>query len=203
MSITTYDGLKTSIANWLNRDDLVAVIPTFVSLAEAHISRELRHWKQEKRVTTSLDERYENLPNDWLEIKLITLTSGKMLKTISAGDMSERRAQSNAAGEPKFVRLSADQIEIYPTPNAPTDVNLLYYARVPSLSDASPTNWLLNDAPDILLYGSLIHSAPYLADDARTQVWASLYQNGLDKLNVENAKGQQHAGPLNMGVPRQ
>jgi len=201
MSITTYSGLKTAIADFLNRDDMASVIPTFISLAEAQISRDLRHWKQEKRVTTSADERYENLPNDWLGLKLATLTSGAMLQTISASDMSDRRARSDLVAEPRFIRSTADQIEFYPTPSAPTDINLLYYARVPTLSDAAPTNWLLSDAPDVLLYGSLVHSAPYLSDDARAQVWASLYQSGMDKLNFESAKGQL-SGPLKMGIPR-
>ena len=35
--------------------------------------------------------------------------------------------------------------------------------------------WLLLDAPDVYLYGTLIQSAPYLQDDARTQTWAALY----------------------------
>ena len=201
MAITTYAELKTSIADFLNRDDLTSIIPTFISLAEAQIARDLRHWKQEKRVTTSVDERYENLPNDWLELKMIALSSGKMLQTVSSSEMAERRSQSNIAAEPRLVRVTADQLEFYPTPNTATDISMLYYARIPALSDSATTNWLLTDAPDVFLYGSLVHSAPYLSDDARTQIWASLYQSGMDKLNLESDKGRV-TGPLKMGVPR-
>lgn len=201
MSITTYAELKTAMADFLNRDDLTAVIPTFISLAEAQIARDVRHWKQEKRVTTSVDERYENLPNDWLEIKLVALTTGKMLQTVSMSEMAEMRAASGTAATPRYVRLTADQIEFYPTPNAATDISMLYYARIPALSDTETTNWLLTDAPDVLLYGALMHSAPYLTDDARVPVWNSLYQAGVEKLNLESQKGRT-AGPMRMGVPR-
>jgi hypothetical protein len=201
MAITTYAELKSSIADFLNRDDLTSIIPTFISLAEAQIARELRHWKQEKRVTTSVDERYENLPNDWLELKMIALATGKMMQTVSSSEMAERRAQSNTAAEPRLVRVTADQLEFYPTPDTATNISMLYYARIPALSDSATTNWLLTDAPDVLLYGSLIHSAPYLSDDTRTQIWASLYQSGVDKLNLESDKGRV-TGPLKMGVPR-
>lgn len=201
MAIATYDELKTAIADFLNRDDLTAIIPTFISLAEAQIARDLRHWKQEKRVTTSVDERYENLPNDWLEIKLVALSTGKMLQTVSASEMSERRSQSDIAAEPRFVRMTADQIELYPTPSEAIDISMLYYARIPALSDTDTTNWLLTDAPDVLLYGSLVHSAPYLTDDNRASIWGALYQSGVDKLNLESQKGSI-AGPLRMGVPR-
>lgn len=201
MAIATYDELKTAIADFLNRDDLTAIIPTFISLAEAQIARDLRHWKQEKRVTTSVDERYENLPNDWLEIKLVALSTGKMLQTVSASEMSERRSQSDIAAEPRFVRMTADQIELYPTPSEAIDISMLYYARIPALSDTDTTNWLLTDAPDVLLYGSLVHSAPYLTDDNRASIWGALYQSGVDKLNLESQKGRI-TGPLKMGVPR-
>ena len=201
MSITTYSELKTAIADFLNRDDLTTVIPTFIALAEAQIARDVRHWKQEKRVTTSVDERYENLPNDWLEVKLVALTTGKMLQTVSMSEMAELRASSNAAGEPRYIRMTADQIEFYPTPSAATDISMLYYARTPALSDADTTNWLLTDAPDILLYGALIHSAPYLTDDQRAAVWGALYQAGVEKLSLENQKGRI-TGPMRMGVPR-
>ena len=200
MAITTYDELKDSIAKWLNRDDLTAVIPDFISLAEASISRDLRHFKQEKRVTTVANERYENLPNDWLEILQVQLTAGGIISSMSSVEMEKLRAQSDAAGTPKYMRLTADQIEFYPTPDADHEITLQYYARIPALTAVDNANWLLRDAPDVLLYGSLVASAPYLADDARTPIWASLYRAGIEGLNAESSKAK-HSGPLAMGVP--
>lgn len=201
MSITNYAELKSAIGDFLNRDDLTAVIPTFISLAEAQIARDIRHWKQEKRVTTSVDERYENLPNDWIEVKFVALSTGAMLETVYPSKMAQMRSVSDTPGTPRYVRMTADQLEFYPTPAAATDISMLYYARVPALSDAAPTNWLLSDAPDVLLYGALLHSAPYLSEDARASVWGSLYQSGVEKLNVENTRGRV-TGPLRMGISR-
>ena len=201
MAITTYAELKTAIANWLNRDDLTSVIPDFISLAEARIARDLRHWKQEKRVTTDVDERYENLPNDFIEIRQIQHTAGGAISSISSVEMEKLRGVSDVAGKPKYARLTADQIEFYPTPDTSYNISMLYYGRIPALSDAEPDNWLLRDAPDVFLYGALLQSAPYLVDDARVQVWAGLYQSGIEALNVENEKARV-SGPLSMGVPR-
>lgn len=52
MAITTYTELKSAIADFLNRDDLETVAPTFIALAEADINRRLRHWRMEKRAIT-------------------------------------------------------------------------------------------------------------------------------------------------------
>jgi len=201
MAITTYAELKSSIANWLNRDDLTAVIPDFIALAEAQIARDIRHWRQEKRVTTLVNEQYENLPIDWLEMIQIQLTAGGRLQVISAAELQERKEASSIAQKPKHYRLTSDQIEFYPAPDSSYEVAMQYYARVPALSDAETFNWILTEYPDIYLYGSLVHAAPYLADDQRITVWAALYQSAVDALNQDNTKSRV-SGPLRMGIPR-
>ncbi len=201
MAITTYDELKASIANWLNRDDLTAVIPDFISLAEAQIARDVRHWRQEKRVSTAANERYENLPIDWLEMIQIQLSEGGRLQAISAEGLQKLREESSAAQKPKYYRLTSDQIELYPVPDTTYEESMQYYARVPALTSVDFANWVLTYYPDVYLYGSLLHTAPYLADDQRTTVWASLYKSAVDVLNQDNEKSRV-SGPLRMGMPR-
>jgi len=201
MAITTYDELKASIANWLNRDDLTAVIPDFIALAEAQIARDVRHWRQEKRVSTTANERYENLPIDWLEMIQIQLSEGGRLQAISAEGLQKLREESSTAQKPKYYRLTSDQIELYPVPDTTYEVSMQYYARVPALTSVDFANWVLTYYPDVYLYVSLLHTAPYLADDQRTTVWASLYKSAVDALNQDNEKSRV-SGPLRMGMPR-
>jgi len=194
MSITTYSELKTAVADFLNRDDLTSVIPTFIALAEAQIAREVRHWLQEKRATATLNERYEVLPNDFLEMRRLELSDGSALRVVSGDVMADLRYKSgDIAGRPTSFRLTANNIEFFPTPSETYTMTMTYYARIDAISDEIPTNWLLQRYPDVLLYGSLVHSAPYLKDDARVAIWSSLYQNAVEQLNTE-AKTAQHSG---------
>lgn len=202
MSITTYAELKSSIGDFLNRDDLTSVIPTFISLAEARIARDLSHWKQEKRVTTDVDGRYENLPTDWISIIQVQYTDGGVISSASSSEMAAYRAQSNTAAKPSYWRLTANEMEFYPIPDETYNITMLYKARIPALSDADPDNWLLTYAPDIMLYAALMQSAPYLADDARVSIWGSLYQSGVEALNRESDQARV-SGPLSMRIPRQ
>ena len=202
MSITTYAELKSAIADFLDRQDMTAAIPTLISAAEARISRDLSHWKQEKRVDTAFDERYELVPNDMLEAVSLQHSDGGRILMMSATEMQDRRgATENQVGKPTSVRLTAGQFELYPTPDGPYNISLLYRARIPALTDTNTTNWLLTDAPDVLLFASLALSAPYLKDDARLTVWAALYQSAIDSLNAEG-RAAQNIGALRMGVPR-
>ncbi len=202
MSLTTYAGLQTAIADFLNREDLTATIPTFIALAEARISRDLAHWKQEVRLDTAYSTRFSAVPSDFIEALSLHHTDGGRIMTMASTEMQERRGDIvDQAGKPTNVRLTAGQFELFPTPDTSYDISLLYRARIPALADDATSNWLLLDAPDVLLYGALGQSAPYLKDDARLSVWAALYQSAVDALNAES-KSAKSIGTMRMGVPR-
>lgn len=189
MSITTYAELKTSITDFLNRDDLDTATPTFISLAEADMQRKIRHWRQEKRSNANLNSRYSDVPSDFLEVIRFGVSGGNhsTLEIVSQGDMLDLRMKSrDASGSPRYYALTAGEIELFPTPSAVTATELYYYSKIDGLSDSNTSNWLLENHPDAYLYGALVHSAPYLADDARVAVWASLYQNTISSINAES-----------------
>jgi hypothetical protein len=187
MALTNYTNLQTTIADTLNRDDLTSVIPTFVSLCEAQVNRDLRHWRMETRSSgqQSAGDAYMQVPADWVEtLRFNVVGNGTSpINLIDSTTMAERRAVNNDQyGTPSAYTLEAGQFHLYPTPIADVDLELLYYAQVPDLA-SNATNWLLSTAPDVYLYGSLLHSAPYLQDDNRVGVWAQLYSAAVTRLN--------------------
>ena len=52
MALANYADLQASVANWLHRADLTAVIPDFVAIAEARMSADLD--ARDMDITTSL-----------------------------------------------------------------------------------------------------------------------------------------------------
>ena len=196
MAITNYTNLKSSIADFLNRDDLTDVIPTFIALAEADFNRNVRHYKMEARSNGQQDagDQYMQIPSDWLETIRLHLTSNgtSALTLTSRAAMADIRAKNeNISTKSPYLYTHADgQFELYPTPSEETDFEILYYQKIPALNDSNTTNWLLTDAPDVYLYGALKHSASYLQDDARLTVWQAQYQEALLNLNAyaDNAR---------------
>ena len=193
MSITTYSELQTAIADFLNRDDLASVVPTFITLAESSIQRRIRHWRQETRTTVTLDAQYEALPADFLEaIRFYVTTDGtNPLDLISQAELLDRKQLArDTSGRPRFYAITSGQFELYPVPDGSYDAEIYYFSRIPALSDAAPTNWLLEYFPDVLLYGALVHSAPYLKEDARIQIWSALYQEAVDLINASSQQAK-------------
>lgn len=193
MPITTYAELKTNIADFLNRDDLTSVSSTFVSLAEADLNRQVRHWRQEKRSTAEIDTQYSAIPADMLEVIRFYITSGdtRPLELISQAEMLDRKFRNlNTSGQPAYYAVTAGELEVYPVPDGTYTSELYYFGKTDALSDSNTSNWILEHYPDAYLYGSLIHSAPYLKDDARIQVWAALYQSAIDSINQASEKAK-------------
>lgn len=189
MSISTFDELKTSVADFLNRDDLTNVIPQFIKLAEARANREIRHWRMEKRATATLDTQFTSLPTDFLEAIRLTLNTPNTKPLEVAGNFeiaSIRSERANAAGEPQYYAIMDGAIEVNPTPDKAYTLEILYYSTINPLSSSNTTNWLLTYHPDVMLYGALLHSAPYLGDDGRIAIWGAYYASSIEALNRES-----------------
>lgn len=193
MAITTYAELKTAIADFLNRDDLTSAVDSFIDLAEADMQRTVRHWRMEGRSTATLDTQYSALPADFLEAIRFYITSGTTnpLELVSQGELMKRKENSlNTSGKPRFYALTAGELEVFPAPDGEYTGELYYYKRITPLSDSNTSNWLLTYHPDAYLYGALLHTAPYLKDDARVQVWGTLYANAIASIERENDKAK-------------
>jgi len=194
MAISNYINLQTSIADFLNRDDLTDVIPTFIDMAEGQINRDVRHWKMETVAMQSVIDDFVRLPTDWLETKNVQYypdindsTKFHPLEYLSQNALDERKMNSeNMIGEPQYytfsVNLGTAQYILFPQPKARSDHKIvLSYLQKLNLSS---TNWLLTDYPDVYLYGSLIHAAIYLKDDERLALFSQMYGAAVQRVNA-------------------
>lgn len=203
MAITTYAELKSAVADFLNRDDLTSTIDTFIDMAEAQLNRDVRHWKMEQRSTAQIDDQYLSLPTDWLETKRVTVkdTVPYVLNLASRDQIEDYRLRgANVSGKPVYYAHIAGEIEMYPTPDATYDIELLYTQKIDALSDSNTSNWLLALAPDLYLYAVLMETAIYLRDDDRIAAYASIYQNKLAALNAESKKATVSGTGLKLNI---
>jgi hypothetical protein len=203
MAITTYAELKSAVADFLNRDDLTNTIDTFIDMAEAQLNRDVRHWRMEQRSTAEITDQYLTLPSDWLETIRITMqdTVPYVLNLASRDQIEEYRLRgANVSGKPVYYAHIAGEIELYPTPDATYDIELLYTQKIAALSDSNTSNWLLAQAPDLYLYAVLLETAIYLRDDDRIAAYAGMYQSKLAALNAESKKATVSGTGLKLNI---
>ena len=115
--------------------------------------------------------------------------------------MSDKRASNeDATGTPTHYTHADSQFQLYPTPSATTNTELLYYAKTQALSSSNSDNWLLLEAPDVYLYGALLHSAPYLGEDERIAIWAQMYSAAVQQLNSTSDKAKYSGSGLKLKI---
>jgi hypothetical protein len=190
MDLLTYDGLVSATADYLNRADIDAQIPTFVTLATSQFNRELRLRDMQIRANTTSSAENVELPTDFLEHYSLTVlggTSGWPLRYMSEKESNDIKAASHGTGgQPAGYTVIGNMIELIPAPGGDVDLRMVYYARIPELSAMNPSNWLLAKSPDVYLYSTLLNAEPYLLNDARLPLWAQLRTAIVEAMKLES-----------------
>ena len=203
MSYTNYSDLQASVAGYLGRSDLTTQIPDFIRFAEIRLGRELRTRLMLNSATapTVANDARTALPTDFLEIRDLFIQGNprRPLSYMSPSAFS-RKAKADVIGLPVFYTLLASEFQFAPKPDAVYTLEILYYAKPTFLSTSNASNVFLANYPDALLYGSLIEAEPYLINDARSQLWATLYDRAIKNITEANESGEFSGIPLQMKV---
>ena len=196
MAISNYSELKSAIADWLDRTDLTDSIPNFIALTEARHKRDFKLRRLETRVTanTVADQEYYSLPDNYIAMRNIQLnTDPKTPLEYLTPEQMDRVYAGSIKGKPKAYSIMVNDIQLRPTPDGVYQIELLYYKHVNPLSDSNATNEILDNHPDIYLYGALVEAEPYLQNDKRIQTWSSLYDRAKNDI-IDSNERDRHSG---------
>lgn len=183
----TYAELLTKVAAWMNRDDLTAMIPDFVELAEERMNRYLRVRQMELALPVTAITANEITPAaDVIDVKVLWVPN------FEATPLKAQSLESVVANGPEgFPTMYAWSIGNLYFDGA-GDVQGVLYQRIPALATAS-TNWASTDAPSLYLFGTMLEAKLYVGDDAGAANWGARFQQVLDDLNGND---KRRSGPL-------
>jgi len=181
MAITTFTELKTAGATWLDRTNLSSQMPDFITLFEAQVNRRLMVRQQTTSTTLTPSSGSATLPTDYLEWKRVTWT-GSPTRELSYVTPSALSAfnPNTLSGTPTHFTIEGSTLKVAEISD--TALSFLYSQKVPALSDAAPTNWLLTAHPDAYLFGMLTMSATLTSDAENGRAWNALTQGILGEL---------------------
>jgi hypothetical protein len=191
MSLSTYDGLKVSIADWLNREDLTSVIPDFIELAENRIFHELRSPVNEKTILLTLgSDGYATLPSDFLEAKDV-FWNYDSLQRVSLTQL--HNYVSRAGSSPEVFARETYRFRFFPVPTVgeSDELRMIYFYDPGRLTSGATSNVVFAAAPELYLYATLAEAAQYLGSDGAR--WEGGYQNAFGRL-MQHAKTAEYAG---------
>lgn len=205
MSIANYGDLKTQVATYLNRPDLTSYIPDFITLgmqrinyggADPYPSPPLRIPAMQTQETGTITASSIAFPTGFLEPIRVAATSNGQTWTLDYVAPAEYSQHESSSALPTVYTYLANAIKTAGTGAA--SYTLDYYAAFDALSADADTNWLLTNAPGVLLYAALVESAPFLMADDRINGWFGLYKASISALN--RATNRQGGGSLAVRV---
>jgi hypothetical protein len=192
--VMTYDSLTSTVLQYLERQDAAVVnaIPTFITMCEFEIAQNIKTLGQMEVVDSTMNIGNPVIPKParWRKTTSMTLSvSGqKQPMLVRKLEYLNTYAQDvTATGIPLYYAdYDYDHWLVAPTPNQAYAFEALCYTRLEPLSSSNQTNWLTQNAPNAMLFGTLKQTAPFLKNDARLAVWKSMFDEALAALKTED-----------------
>lgn len=119
--------------------------------------------------------------------------------TVSGGFIKLTTAA--ASGQTLTAYYDAGSVLIFgPYPDSAYTVGGTYYQKAPLLSSTQTTNWMVLNAPTVLLDACMREAARFLKDAGMFQLWDTEYQRNLKSLVDADKAERWSAGTLQVDV---
>ena len=192
----TYSSLKTAIQDYLDNSETTFTnnLDNFIQTTEERILKAVQLPVFRKNVTGSVtaSDTYLAAPDDFLSPFSLALIDGSsnysylLLKHVSW--IRDYTPAVATTGEPLYYAIfDNDSFILAPTPNSNYNVELHYYYRPNSLTTVSSSSqtWLSENAPNAMLYGSLVEGAVFMKSDPQTiALYETKFQEALGMLKL-------------------
>lgn len=192
----TYDSLVENIESYLERTDTATIdkIPTFIMLAEQVIAAEIKFLGNLNVANSTFVQGQQQIqkPARWHKTVSMNITVDGNRQPILLRPYEYCREywpNDTAEDVPKFFAdYNYFNWIVVPTPDDDYSFEVLYYERVQPLDSNNQTNYFTINAPQALLYGSLLQAMPFLKNDERLPMWQAQYQAIMNTLKTENTQ---------------
>lgn len=195
---TTFSDLKTSLANWLNRDDLSTTeIPEAIAFAERRFQRDVFCPERELTTTLTATSQTVALPSDFWGVKTIYVDASTdvVLERLTSSDLRATYPDATT-GTPAHYAIEGENILLGPIPASSTSIKLTYFQTIPALSGSATTNWLLTDHPDLYLNAALAELNMLLRDFEAAAIFEARARDKIEDINRSGRRRTINSGPL-------
>lgn len=194
-SIADYAALLVDAGEYSGRNDIAHLFPRFIGLAELKLNRLLRVGDMEATAVISVVDGDAPLPADFLEARQVLAASGRPIRAVALQQVADKGMAG--AGAPVCYAIVGSRIK--PFPVGSYGLTMTYYSKIPALSAASPTNWLLEKAPDVYLYGLVEEISIWERDAGKAGAAQALKMAAVSGLGVADERARWGDAQMTVG----
>jgi len=194
-AISSLSDLVDEVRDEMDDDGFAeARIYRAIARAEAVFNRDLRCPRMETETQFTTSAEATELPTDFLQLRSVYLEGSPDNPLTSMSPAGLRQLYRGQSGAPVAYALENRRIVLAPVGQA--TVTLLYYARVPALTEANPANWLLDESPDVYLHQVLAILFNKTGDTERAALHLGIATDIVASINASGRKNRWGSGPL-------
>jgi hypothetical protein len=171
----TYATLKTAIQDYTDNSEstFVSNLALFITEAEERVFKNVQLSLFRKNVSgnTTASNKYLNIPSDFLapfSLSVVNESANEFLEYKDVNFVQSFTPNPATTGTPRYYSMfDISNFILAPTPDAVYTAELHYYYRPASLTAGadSGTTWLSENAPNAMLYGSLVEAYTFMKGD--------------------------------------
>ena len=187
----TYDSLVQDVINYSERDDagFLAQIPRLIMMTEQGIASQIKTLMQLNVVETNvvLGDAVLQKPARWRKTVSMKI-NGQPILNRSMDYVTQYQNESDPSQPLYYGDYDYDHWALAPIAGASYPVEIIYYSRIQPLDDTNQENLLTREAPQALLYGTLLQAQGYLKSLDKIAVWKSYYDDAIAALSGEDQR---------------
>jgi hypothetical protein len=207
----TYSTLKSAIQNYTDSIEttFVANLDNFIKAAEQRIlnSIDLQYFRKNVTGTVTANDQYLGVPTDYLasfSLSVISSSNKEFLLEKDVNFVQSINPNSATTGTPKYYAFfDINNFILAPTPSANAVAELHYFYRPDSLTAGgdSGTTWLSTNAPNAMLYGSLVEAYIYLKGEPDLmKLYTDRFMESLVRLK-DYGEARENSDAYRQGLP--
>ena len=207
----TYTQLKTAIKDYTENEEstFVTNLPTFIKNAEQRIFKvvDLELFRKNATSTLSQNDQYISVPTDYLASFSLSITNSSSKEFLLQKDVNfiqEYNPNPATTGVPRYYAFfDIDNFIVSPTPDSNYAVELHYYYRPASLTAGadSGTTWLSENAPNAMLYGSLVEAYTFMkGEQDMLTMYEKQFTEALSRIK-DLAEARENSDAYRRGLP--
>ena len=201
----TFSSLLTEIQDICENtnSEFVANIPLFLQRGQDQVQRDLAldFWRDYQTGTPITTAAYTR-PTSALIIRSIYLPTQN--KWVEKRHLDYVRGYGGSSGRPRVWAEDQETTILFaPAPDISYATRIEYYKRLaPLVVTSNETNWITDNAGDLLLLQALINASSYLVAPERAQEFGSMYGIILQQALTELRDSERHRDAPVRAAPR-
>jgi hypothetical protein len=174
------------VQNYLARSDLAADVPGFIQNFEERFFRQPKNFGawMDADLNSTIAASVIAVPSGFLAFRNVYVdgSPASRLDKVSPEQLYGRYPRGGDTSRPVWIARVGSEFVFGPAPDSAYTIKGKYRAKPTALrsyaSDAA-AHWLIVNAPDLVLYGSLAEAEAFVKNDSRIATWKALYADAL------------------------